>query len=69
MASEFAGNFIVMTPENVEAFLQAVAADGRSEETVKNYGRNLAHFRAWLPEDKTIRRGTIEQRRACRPTR
>lgn len=49
-----------MTVELLQEYLAACRAKGLSENTLSTYRARLTQFYALLPEDKTIRRGTIQ---------
>ena len=50
-----------LTKEGIECFMDACEAEGRVEGTLKWYRRGLNRLYDDLPEDKTIRRGTLER--------
>ena len=50
-----------LTKEGIERFMDACEAGGRVEGTLKWYRRGLNRLYDDLPEDKTIRRGTLER--------
>ena len=54
----------LMRPEEMEAFLASCEAEGRVEGTLQWYRRGLRYLYEALPEDKTIRRDTLERWRA-----
>ncbi|MCI8914633.1 MAG: hypothetical protein HFF38_11015 [Lawsonibacter sp.] len=49
-----------MTPEGMTQFLELCQAEGRVEGTLQWYRRGLKRLYEALPEDKTIRYGTLE---------
>lgn len=49
-----------VTWEGMEAYLKACRAQGRVEGTLQGYRRGLQRLYDDLPEDKTVRRGTLE---------
>ena len=51
----------LMRPEEMEAFLASCEAEGRVEGTLQWYRRGLRYLYEALPEDKTIRRDTLER--------
>lgn len=50
-----------LTPELLDGFLNFLAEHGRTPETVKTYRFKLYQLYDWLPEDKRICRGTLEE--------
>lgn len=50
-----------VTRESMEEFLEACRTEGRVEGTLKWYQRGLNYFYEALPEDKTVRHGTLER--------
>ena len=50
-----------VTRESMEEFLDACRAEGRVEGTLKWYQRGLKYLYEALPEDKTVRYGTLER--------
>lgn len=50
-----------VTRESIEEFLDACRAEGRVEGTLKWYQRGLKYLYEALPEDKTVRYGTLER--------
>ena len=52
---------IVLSPEQIEAFLNTLEGNGGAEGTVKRYRHNLHLLYADLPADKELRRGTLAQ--------
>ena len=52
---------VAMTEADSERFLADLAVKGRAPETVERYRRSLEHLAEVLPEDRKIRRGTLEQ--------
>ena len=53
-----------VTREEIERFLTVYETLDRAEETLQFYRRKLQRFYEDLPEDKTIRHGTLERWRA-----
>ena len=49
-----------LTPEGLEDYLDTLDRKGRSRETLDIYRRNLRFFYDDLPEDKTVRPGTLD---------
>ena len=49
------------TAEGMEEFLETCRTEGRVEGTIEWYRRGLKHLYDDLPEDKTIRHGTLER--------
>ena len=49
-----------LVPEDIERYLEAYGREGYSEDTLKSYRRKLWRLYEDLPEDKRIRRGTLE---------
>ena len=52
---------VVMTQDGIQRFLAAYQEMGRKEGTVQFYRRKLQRLYQDLPEDKTIRHGTLKQ--------
>lgn len=52
---------LALTPELLDGFLDFLAEHGRTSETVKTYRFKLYQLYDWLPEDKRICRGTLEE--------
>ena len=50
-----------LTAEGMEEFLETCRTEGRVEGTIEWYRRGLKHLYDDLPEDKTIRHGTLER--------
>ena len=50
-----------LTRESIERFIDACETRGRVEGTLKWYRQSLNRLYDDLPEDKTIRRGTLER--------
>lgn len=50
-----------LTPAELERFLEAYGREGCSEETLLNYRRKLQRLYDDLPEDKLLRRETLER--------
>ncbi|MCM1297070.1 MAG: site-specific integrase [Muribaculaceae bacterium] len=50
-----------MSPENVERFLEWYRTEQYPPTTLQQYKRNLSLFYRFLPEDKCIRQGAMEQ--------
>ena len=50
-----------LSPERIERFLGDLQASGRVEGTIQWYRRGLKKLYLYLPEDKEIHRGTLEQ--------
>ncbi|MCD8078473.1 MAG: hypothetical protein LUE63_08915 [Lachnospiraceae bacterium] len=45
----------------IESYLRTLVSAGKSTETVSTYRRRLRQMYQMLPEDKTVRRGTLEE--------
>lgn len=54
-----------LTPNLLDGFLDFLAEHGRTLETVKTYRSRLYQLYDWLPEDKRICQGTLEEWRAA----
>jgi len=52
---------VVVTQEEIQQFLANYESLNRSKDTVQFYRRKLKRFYQDLPEDKTIRRGTLKR--------
>lgn len=52
---------IHLTPERIEEYMEEYRRQGYSEETVQGYQRKLKKLYEDLPEDKMIRRGTMDR--------
>lgn len=52
---------MALSPELLNEFLNFLAEHGRSPETVKTYRTKLSQLYDWLPGDKQICRGTLEE--------
>lgn len=63
--SQAAETGVRLTREGIERFMSVCAAEGRVEGTLKWYRRGLNRLYDDLPEDKTIRHGTLEHWRAA----
>lgn len=55
------GSGVRLTPEGMEQFLSVCLGEGRTEGTLKWYRRGLTRLYEDLPEDKTVRYGTLEK--------
>jgi integrase len=53
-------DYIKLTPELTEAFLNDLQSRGRTPETLQTYRRNLAVLSDYLTGEKRISRGTLE---------
>ena len=54
---------VAVTEESVQGFLDHLAANGRTPQTIARYRRELKRMSQALPGDGMIRRGTLEQYR------
>lgn len=57
------GSGIALTKEAIDSYLQYVSEAGCTPGTVSNYQRSLKKLYKWLPEGKTIQKGTVERYR------
>ena len=51
---------LALTPDLFEEFLESLAENGRTRETVTTYRRGLNRLYEYLPEEKCLRQGTLE---------
>ena len=52
---------LTLTPDRLAAFLDDLAQKGRVPGTLESYRRNIAFLYDALPEDKTLRPGTLDR--------
>ena len=52
---------VLLTLAGIDRFMRTCQAEGRAEGTLQWYRRGLQHLYDDLPEDKTIRHGTLER--------
>ena len=50
-----------LTPADLEAYLDSLSQQGRGRDTLATYRRNVHALYDGLPEDKTVRPGTLDQ--------
>ena len=50
---------VILTSEQMDAYLESVAASGCTASTMESYRRNLLLFYRFLPEDKTVYPDTL----------
>ena len=55
--------YIILTPELIEEFLEVIQSRGYVEGTLDRYENGLRQLYQYLPEGKQIRRGTLRQYR------
>lgn len=58
---EDSAEVLTLTPERIETFLNVLQERGRTPETVQTYRIKLYLLYDWLPEEKQIARGTLEE--------
>ena len=54
---------VPMTEENIRGFLEYLAQNGRTQDTIDRYQKELERLARVLPGDGMIRRGTLERSR------
>ena len=52
---------LTLTPDRLAAFLDDLAQKGRVPGTLESYRRNISFLYDALPEDKTLRPGTLDR--------
>lgn len=52
---------LTLTPKLIDTFLDILQERGRTPETVRTYRAKLYQLYGWLPEEKRIARGTLEE--------
>lgn len=52
---------LALSPKLLDEFLDFLLRNSRALETVKTYRKKLYQLYEWLPEDKRIRWGTLEE--------